>query len=160
MDPQFDKNLIWTGIIYFIGLYLLQVVWWKALIVAVAMMVSWYLTYGRRITVSVGLYRLFARLEQLVRAAADLVGSGPLSGHAASRSPIKPSASRACSSGADASPDTARVSAMGLYANLIHSPERLATLALRNCRSCRKLLRFVSTLRVGGLVVKSRVPAG
>ena len=55
MDPQFDKNLIWTGIIYFIGLYLLQVAWWKALIVAVAMMISWYLTYGRRITVSVGL---------------------------------------------------------------------------------------------------------
>ena len=55
MDPQFDKNLIWTGIIYFIGLYLLQVAWWKALIVAVAMMIRWYLTYGQRITVSVGL---------------------------------------------------------------------------------------------------------
>lgn len=24
---SFDKNLIWTGIIYFIGLYLLQVAW-------------------------------------------------------------------------------------------------------------------------------------
>ena len=54
-EGRLDKNLFWTGIIYFIGLYLLQVAWWKALIVAVAMMISWYLTYGRRITVGVGL---------------------------------------------------------------------------------------------------------
>ena len=97
MDPQFDKSLFWTGIIYFIGLYLLQVASWKALIVAGAMMIRWYLTYGHRITVSVGLVVFLLGLSSLVRTAADLVGSGQLFRHASSRSPMKPSASRACS---------------------------------------------------------------
>jgi hypothetical protein len=45
----------WTGIVYFVGLYLQHVAWWRALIVAFAMATCWYLTYGRRIVVSVGL---------------------------------------------------------------------------------------------------------
>ena len=65
MDPQFDKSLFWTGIIYSIGLYLLQVASWKALIVAGAMMIRWYLAYGHRITVSVGLVVFLLGLSSL-----------------------------------------------------------------------------------------------
>jgi hypothetical protein len=49
-----DKNLYWTGIIYFAGLCLLHVAWWQAVIVAIAMSVSWYLTYSRRVVGTVG----------------------------------------------------------------------------------------------------------
>jgi hypothetical protein len=49
-----DKNLYWTGIIYFVGLCLLHATWWQALMVAVAMSVSWYLTYSRRLVGTVG----------------------------------------------------------------------------------------------------------
>jgi len=45
---DFDKKLYWTGIIYFVGLFLLGVTWWQALMVAVAMSLSWFLTYSRR----------------------------------------------------------------------------------------------------------------
>lgn len=49
-----DKNLYWTSIIYFMGLCLLHVAWWQALIVAFVMGISWYLTYSRRIVGTVG----------------------------------------------------------------------------------------------------------
>ena len=49
-----DKNFYWTGIIYFVGLCLLHATWWQALIIAVAMSVSWYLTYSRRVVSAVG----------------------------------------------------------------------------------------------------------
>lgn len=49
-----DKNLFWTAIIYFVGLCLLHVAWWQALIVAVLMSVSWYLTYSRRLISTIG----------------------------------------------------------------------------------------------------------
>ena len=48
-EPDLDRHHLFYRFVS------LQVAWWKALIVAVAMMISWYLTYGRRITVSVGL---------------------------------------------------------------------------------------------------------
>jgi hypothetical protein len=58
-ELEADKNLYWTGFIYTIGLLLLGVVWWKALIVAGVAAISWYLTYGRRIIISIGLILLF-----------------------------------------------------------------------------------------------------
>lgn len=54
-DAPIDKNLYWTGIIYFGGLLLLGVIWWKALIIALIAAICWFLTYGRRIIVTVGL---------------------------------------------------------------------------------------------------------
>ena len=110
--------------LYFIGLYLLQAAWWKALIVAVAVMISWYLTYGRRITVSVRPHRLFAWPEQLVGAATDRIGSGSPSRHAASRSAMKSSALLTCPFRADSPLSQARVSAMNSCANLIHTDGR------------------------------------
>jgi hypothetical protein len=50
-----DKNLYWTGLIYFSGLLLLGVPWWKALTVAAVAFICWYLTYGRRIIIGIGL---------------------------------------------------------------------------------------------------------
>lgn len=40
---------------YFVGLYLLHMAWWQALIIAAAMAISWFLTYGRLIIIGVGL---------------------------------------------------------------------------------------------------------
>jgi hypothetical protein len=54
-EGKLDKNLMWTGIIYFVGLYLLHTAWWQALVVAAAMTISWFLTCGRPIIVGVGL---------------------------------------------------------------------------------------------------------
>jgi len=57
MDPSvesIDKNLYWTAVIYFVGLCLLEIVWWQALLVALAMSFSWYLTYSRRLVGTVG----------------------------------------------------------------------------------------------------------
>lgn len=50
-----EKKLYWTGIVYFVGLFLLGVVWWKALIVGLVALICWYLTYGRRIVLGVGM---------------------------------------------------------------------------------------------------------
>jgi hypothetical protein len=50
-----DKNLYWTAIVYFVGLCLLHVEWWQALLVAFVMGISWYLTYSRRIVGIVGM---------------------------------------------------------------------------------------------------------
>ena len=52
---EIDKNLYWTGFIYLVGCLLLGVLWWKAAIIAVVALICWYLTYGRRIIVGVGL---------------------------------------------------------------------------------------------------------
>jgi hypothetical protein len=54
MGGTVDKNLYWTALIYSTGLMLLGVVWWKALIVAVVMSVSYYLTYSRRVVCILG----------------------------------------------------------------------------------------------------------
>jgi len=61
-DLKTDKNLYWTGFIYVVGLLLLGVTWWKALIIAGVAALSWYLTYGRRIVVSLGLILVFLGL--------------------------------------------------------------------------------------------------
>jgi hypothetical protein len=50
-----DKNLWWTGAVYFVGLVLLRVAWWQALIVAAIMSASWYLSYSRRVVRVIGL---------------------------------------------------------------------------------------------------------
>ena len=50
----YDKNLYWTGIIFFTGLFLLGIVWWKALVVGALASVSWYLSYARTMVSAVG----------------------------------------------------------------------------------------------------------
>jgi len=59
---QHDKNLYWTALIYFVGLLLLGIVWWKAAIIAIVASACWFLTYGRRIITGVGLAILFLGL--------------------------------------------------------------------------------------------------
>jgi hypothetical protein len=49
-----DKNLYWTGLVFFIAPLLLQVVWWKALIIAAAMSACWYLSFGQRVIRGLG----------------------------------------------------------------------------------------------------------
>ena len=49
-----DRSIVWTGLIYFAGLCLLHVAWWQALIVVVAVSISWYLNYSRRFIATVG----------------------------------------------------------------------------------------------------------
>jgi hypothetical protein len=55
---MFDKNLYWTGIIYFVGLFLLGVIWWKALIVGIVAAICWYLNYSRRSVLALGMVAL------------------------------------------------------------------------------------------------------
>ena len=55
MDLEIDKNLIWTAIIYFAGSFSLGIPWWKAAVIAVVALICWYLTYGRRIIIGIGL---------------------------------------------------------------------------------------------------------
>ena len=62
MDARVDKHLFWTGIVYFAGLYLLHIAWWQALVIGIAMAISWYLTYGRRMIGGVGLLILLLGL--------------------------------------------------------------------------------------------------
>lgn len=50
-----DKNLYWTALIYFFGLLLLGIVWWKAVAVTIVASVCWFLTYGRQMIIGVGL---------------------------------------------------------------------------------------------------------
>jgi len=49
-----EKRLYLTAFIYFVGVFLTGVVWWKALIVAAAAALCWYVAYGRRIIIGVG----------------------------------------------------------------------------------------------------------
>jgi hypothetical protein len=56
--PFEDKNLLWTGIVFFIASLLLQVVWWQALLIAVFMSGCWYLSYGQRIIRGLGVVML------------------------------------------------------------------------------------------------------
>jgi len=53
-----DTKLYWTGIVYFVGLFLLGVVWWKALIVGIVALICWYLNYSRQIVLGVGMVAL------------------------------------------------------------------------------------------------------
>ena len=53
-----STNLFWTGIIYFVGLFLLGVIWWKALIVGIVAAICWYLNYGRRSVFALGMVAL------------------------------------------------------------------------------------------------------
>jgi hypothetical protein len=62
MDRDIDKNLYWTAIVFFVGLILLGVHWWQALIVALIAAICWYLTYGRKIVVGMGLIILIIGL--------------------------------------------------------------------------------------------------
>jgi len=71
-QQQLDKNLFWTGIVYFVGLYLLHVVWWQALLVGVAMAISWYLTYSRRMVAMVGVLILLLGFGSWVGLVPDL----------------------------------------------------------------------------------------
>ena len=57
-----DDNLYWTSLCYFVGVLLLGVIWWKALIVAAAAFACWYLHYGRRVVGGIGVVVLFAGL--------------------------------------------------------------------------------------------------
>jgi hypothetical protein len=61
-DHHVDKNLYWTAFIFFLGLVLLGVTWWKALIVAAIAAACWFLTYGRNIVIGVGLLVLLLGL--------------------------------------------------------------------------------------------------
>lgn len=53
-----DKNIFWTGIVYFVGFILLHVSWWQALMAAVVMAVCWFLSYGQRFIRTVGVFVL------------------------------------------------------------------------------------------------------
>ncbi len=55
MDFRIDKNLIWTAIIYFAGSFSLGIPWWKAAVIAAVALICWYLAYGRRIIIGIGL---------------------------------------------------------------------------------------------------------
>lgn len=63
-EYRIDKNLYWTGLVFFVGLVLLGSSWWKALIVALAMAAAWYLTYSRRLVGLVGMIVLTAGFAQ------------------------------------------------------------------------------------------------
>jgi hypothetical protein len=45
---RLDKNLLWTGIVYFIGPLLFHAAWWQAVIFAICMTACWYLSYCQR----------------------------------------------------------------------------------------------------------------
>lgn len=49
-----DKNLYWTGLIFFIAPLLLHAAWWEALIIALFMCLCWYLSYGQRVIRGLG----------------------------------------------------------------------------------------------------------
>jgi hypothetical protein len=53
-----DKNLYWTGIVFFISPLLLHAAWWQALIIAAFMTVCWFLSYGQRIIRGLGVIML------------------------------------------------------------------------------------------------------
>jgi hypothetical protein len=57
-----DRNLFWTGAVCFLGLVLLHVVWWQALVVAAIMSACWYFSYGQRILRVTGLFVLILGL--------------------------------------------------------------------------------------------------
>jgi hypothetical protein len=49
-----DKNLYWTGIVFFIAPLLLHIVWWQALLIALFMSACWFLSYGQRVIRGLG----------------------------------------------------------------------------------------------------------
>jgi hypothetical protein len=57
-----DKNLFWTGVVYFVGPLLLHVAWWQAVIFAFAMTACWYLSYCQRAVRLFGATLLFLGL--------------------------------------------------------------------------------------------------
>jgi hypothetical protein len=57
-----DKNLLWTGVVYFVGPLLLHVAWWQAVIFAFAMTACWYLSYCQRAVRLFGATLLFLGL--------------------------------------------------------------------------------------------------
>ena len=82
---MFDKNLVWTGIIYFVGLFLLGVIWWKALIVGIVAAICWYLNYGRRSVLALGMVALCLGLGIWGRTPASAFAMG---GMACSSAPL------------------------------------------------------------------------
>jgi hypothetical protein len=60
--PWQDKNLYWTGFVYFIGLCALDVPWWQAGLVATSAFACWYLSYSRAALAAIGVAVLFAGL--------------------------------------------------------------------------------------------------
>ena len=57
-----DKNLYWTAFVYFVGLLLLHVAWWQALIAALIMSACWFLSYGQRVVRAVGVIAMLVGL--------------------------------------------------------------------------------------------------
>jgi hypothetical protein len=57
-----DMRLYWTGIVYFVGMVLLHVAWWQALIIAATMTACWYLSYSQRVIRAVGVIVLMLGL--------------------------------------------------------------------------------------------------
>jgi hypothetical protein len=55
-EETFDdkKNLLWTGVIFFIAPLLLHVAWWQALLIALFMSACWILRYGQGVIRSAG----------------------------------------------------------------------------------------------------------
>jgi hypothetical protein len=53
-----DKNLFWTGLVFFIAPLLLHVAWWMAFVIALFMSACWYLSYGQRIIRNLGVVML------------------------------------------------------------------------------------------------------
>jgi hypothetical protein len=60
--PLRDKNIYWTGITYFIGLYAFGLPWWQAGLIALLAMICWYLSFGRTAVAIIGVAILFAGL--------------------------------------------------------------------------------------------------
>lgn len=60
--PAIDKKLYWTGIVFFVGAFLLHVSWWQALALAFAAMVCWYLCYSRTVVAAIGVVTFFLGL--------------------------------------------------------------------------------------------------
>jgi hypothetical protein len=57
-----DKNLHWTGLVFFIASLLLHIVWWKALVIAVFMSACWYFSFGQRVICGLGAVMLLSGL--------------------------------------------------------------------------------------------------
>jgi apolipoprotein N-acyltransferase len=60
--PAIDKNLYWTGIVFFVGAFLLHVPWLQALVLALAAMICWYLCYSRAVLAAIGVMTFFLGL--------------------------------------------------------------------------------------------------
>jgi hypothetical protein len=58
MEDAIDKNLFWTAIVFFISPLMLHAAWWQALVLAVAMTVCWFLSYGQRVIRAFGVIML------------------------------------------------------------------------------------------------------